>query len=238
MSLNVSSAGDNPQQPSITAQLYIPDQLICGPLQLVTTPITLDAGTLKRGTVLGQKTIGAAVAAAKQGGNTGTGTLVMDVATPILANAEPGVYTVTCTVAGANSATFRVVSPKGAVLGDVAFNGAGASATFADRIKFTVTDAGVDFIVGDAFTVTVAAGNMHYVQSVATATDGSQNPCAILADDADASGGAVATGAYLMGEFNSNAITFDNSWSVATLTPILRTLSIFLKTFVSAAPET
>lgn len=75
-----------------------------------------------------------------------------------------------------------------------------------------------------------------YIKSVKTASDGSQNPVAILADDADASAAdVVGAPVYLMGEFNGNKLVFDASWSLATLTPSLRTSSIFVKSAVSAA---
>lgn len=236
MVLSVTNIGDNPQQPGITAEAYIPDQLIAGNLKLVTQPITLTgAAALKRGTVLGQVTEGAVTSGAKGGGNTGTGTCVVDGTTPRLANAKVGVYKLVCTVAGTNSATFRLYGPAGDVLKDYSFNGSGASFTTDDQIKVAVTDGGTDFIVGDEFDITVAAGSGSYIESVKTAVDGSAVPCAILADDADASGGDVSTGAYLMGEFNGNAIIFDSSWTLATLTSALRPLSIFIKSFVSAA---
>lgn len=56
MSLSVSTIGDNPQQPGITAQTYVPDQLIAGPLQIVTDSVTITGGPYKRGTVLGKIT--------------------------------------------------------------------------------------------------------------------------------------------------------------------------------------
>lgn len=98
----------------------------------------------------------AATSAAKSGGNTGNGTFVLDATTPVLANAVPGVYTLRCTVAGTNSATFRLVDPAGRVLGDFAFSGSGATVTVADQIKGVITDGATDFVVGDGFDVTVA----------------------------------------------------------------------------------
>lgn len=58
MTLTVNSLGDNPQQPGISAETYIPDQLIAGNLKLVTDTITVvsGAGVLQRGTVLGKIT--------------------------------------------------------------------------------------------------------------------------------------------------------------------------------------
>lgn len=57
MSLTVNSVGGNPQIPGIYAETYIPDQLIAGQHDLVTTTVTVLAGqVLQRGAVLGQIT--------------------------------------------------------------------------------------------------------------------------------------------------------------------------------------
>lgn len=92
----------------------------------------------------------AAVSAAKAGGNTGNGTNTLDVTTPVLANAQVGVYTIRCVTAAANSGTFEVKDPKGQSLGQYV-----VGATFADQIKFVIADGATDFIVGDGFDVTV-----------------------------------------------------------------------------------
>ncbi|MDE3022253.1 MAG: head decoration protein [Pseudomonadota bacterium] len=229
MALTINSVGDNPQQPGIQAETYIPDQLIAGNLKLVSANITLDAGTLQRGTILGQKTLGAAAAVAGKpagGANTGNGTIS---AVTLGKFAQVGAYVLTALTA----TDFQVVGPNGARLAE-----ATAGVAYADQIDFTITAGGTAFVAGDGFTVTVAAGDGNYIESVATATDGSQVPSAVLADYADASGGAVNTGAYIMGEFNQNAITFDASWTLAALTSALRPLGIFLKSFVSAADPT
>jgi len=65
--------------------------------------------------------------------------------------------------------------------------------------------------------------------SVATATDGSQVPQAILADDVIATVADTFAGVYLMAEINKNRITFDPSWTLATLKPALRPFGIFLR---------
>lgn len=222
MSLTVTTVGDNPQTPGISAETYVPDQLIAGPNPPpVTGNITLDAGTLARGTVLGQITEGAITAGAMVGTGNAAITLLSRGA-----NALVGAYTVT----NLTATTFSVTNPKG----DLLTNGA-AGAYVDGEINFTWTAGGTPAVAGDKITVTVAAGTGHYIESVKTAVDGSQVPSAILADAADASGGAVVAGAYLSGAFNQNAITFDASWSVATLTPLLRAFNIFLKPAVSAS---
>lgn len=85
---------------------------------------------------------------------------------------------------------------------------------------------------GTVLGVVTASGK--YTLSVATATDGSQVPKAILADDANATAADVLAGVYLMGEINQNRITFDASWTLATLKPALRPYGIFLRDSVQA----
>jgi hypothetical protein len=137
MTLAITSIGDNGQAPGIAAEVYVPDQLIAGNAKIVTDTVTLGAGTLQRGAVLGKIT---------------------------------------------------------------------------------------------------ASGN--YILSVKSASDGSQNPVAVLADVADASGGAVQCPVYLTGELNGNALIFDASWTLASLKDALRPLGIFVKNAVSAADPT
>ncbi|CCD30253.1 conserved phage-related protein [Candidatus Glomeribacter gigasporarum BEG34] len=132
--MTTSTMGGNPQRPGIWSDLYIPDQLIAGTLQLVTETITLAAGQLPRGALLGRREDGA------------------------------------------------------------------------------------------------------YVLSKKTAKDGSQQPVAILADEADARNTPVSAGVYLMGEFNQDALYMPNEtgWTIEEVKPLLRAVSIFLKCPVSA----
>lgn len=134
MTLATTSIGENSQTPGIAAEVFLPDQLVAGNQKIVTDTVTLGAGTLPRGSVLGQIT---------------------------------------------------------------------------------------------------ATGN--FILSVKTANDGSQNPAAVLADAADASGGPTLCGVYLTGELNGNALNFDVSWTLAALKAALRPLGIFVKNAVSAA---
>lgn len=226
MSLIVNNLGDNPQQPGAYAESYIPDQLIAGNLKLVTASVTLGAGTLQRGSVLGQQSAAPTTSAgATNAGNGIIGSITKGPAALI------GTYALRAT----SATTFTVVSPTEAALPDATVGNAYISA----GINFTITAGSTPFSAGDTFYFTNSAAN--YVLSVATASDGSQFPTAILADYADASGGAVTAGVYLMGEFNQNAIVADASWgattaiAAASLAPILRMYGIFIKTAVSAA---
>ncbi|QZN97350.1 head decoration protein [Symbiopectobacterium purcellii] len=48
--------GQNPFSPGMRSSLFVPDQLIAGPLQLITDTVTVTGGAFKRGTVLGMVT--------------------------------------------------------------------------------------------------------------------------------------------------------------------------------------
>lgn len=228
MTLTVNSLGDNPQQPGIYAETYIPDQLIAGNLKLVTGNGILGAGTLQRGAVLGQQTGTVTQAAPTNVGNGTLGSITKGAAI------QQGVYTLRAT----SATNFTVAGPGGAAMPNATVGTAYVSA----GINFTLTAGGTAFAAGDAFDIIVPGGN--YVLSVATASDGSEVPTAILADYADASGGAVGIGVYLMGEFNQNAIAPDASWGAnaaawsAALAAPLRDAGIFLKSVQTAADPT
>lgn len=70
-----------------------------------------------------------------------------------------------------------------------------------------------------------------YIPSVAGASDGSQAPVAILADDISTASGDVAAPAYFEGEFADLKLTFDASWTAATLEAKFRqsNVPIFLR---------
>lgn len=172
--------------------------------------VLISGQNLGAGTVLGKITLAAATSAAKGGGNTGTGTLVMDVTTPVLANAKVGVYTVRNIIAGANTGTFVVTDPNGNVVGEpIIVAGAGGTITFANEIKFVITDAGVDFIVGDGFDVTVAAGSGKFTILAPAALDGSQYAAGILVADVDATSADQACAVISrLAEVNSNELVW------------------------------
>jgi hypothetical protein len=71
-----------------------------------------------------------------------------------------------------------------------------------------------------------------YVPCVATATDGSQVPTAILAEDVDTSTTGTnwekAKYAYRSGSFNSALVVFDPSWTLSAITAALVSSNITL----------
>lgn len=135
--------------------------------------VTIALGqNLPAGQVLGKITIGAATAAVF-GSNTGNGVFG---AVTVGAAAQPGVYAVKIIEAAANGGKFQVVDPQGDVVGigtvGAAFSGGGLS--------FTIADGATDFVAGDSWTVTVAAGSGEYVAWDPAGTDGRQHAVAIL----------------------------------------------------------
>lgn len=73
-----------------------------------------------------------------------------------------------------------------------------------------------------------------YNLSLSAASDGSQTPVAILAEDVDASGGDKDGIVYISGDFNQDAITFGASHTAASVKAGLRDLGIYLHAPVSA----
>jgi hypothetical protein len=68
MALNPSTIGDNAQQPSVSAETFIPDQLIAGSLKLVSDVGTVTgSAALPRGSVMGLTKFGSVVGTAGKG---------------------------------------------------------------------------------------------------------------------------------------------------------------------------
>lgn len=224
MSLTVTQNGDNAFIPGVWAQSYVPDQLIADTKLVVTQNIVLGGGAaLPRGSMLGQQSLGTATYAAT-GGNTGNGTVT---AIALGAKAKPGTYNIRWT----GATTYEVTDPTG----DDLKTGIAAGAYTDAQIGFTFTAGGVAMVAGDSGTITVGAGSGNYVLSTTSATDGSQVPSALLVDSTDASGGNVAAGAYVSGEFNGNALNLGTGWTIASATAALQSVGIFIKPVVSAA---
>ncbi|CAJ2715148.1 head decoration protein [Burkholderia pseudomallei] len=222
MTLNISTVGENSQQPSIYAETFVPDQLIAGNLKLVSQQVQIMSGNLKRGAVLGQQTNDSIDITV--GTNTGNGTVG---STSVGSTRTYGNFVLTAT----GSTTFTVVDPEGNALPNATVGTPYANA----EINFTITAGGTAFAANDKFTLNVIQATGNYILSVKTAVDGSQTPTAILAMDTDASSAPQTAGVYVLGEFNQNAISFDSSWTLSQLRTAMRPYGIFLKSSVSAA---
>jgi hypothetical protein len=224
MTLTVNTVGANPFIPGVFAETFVPDQLIAGGFHLVTQPIVVASGAvaLQRGTVLGQVSDYSSILTA--GTNTGNGT-VNNI------TVSGGVEVGTFNLVASGATTFYVTNPEGVAMA----NATVGTAYSASGIGFTIASGTTTaFVAGDSFKLQIVDAIGTFIPSVKTASDGSQNPCAILVDYCNPVSGAVAAGAYITGEFNINAVTFDPSWTPPTLAAALRAYSIFLKSSVTA----
>jgi len=113
------------------------------------------------------------------GTNTGNGTCT---AVSGAASTLPETFTITCTTAAANGGKFSVVGSKTGRLADAVVGTPYTSA----YLNATINDGTVDFAVGDAFTVAVAAGDNKAVALDLAAVDGSQKAAGFMAAACDA----------------------------------------------------
>ena len=170
----------------------------------VVIPITLASGeNLSRGHVLGKVTVGAATAAAFASNAASTGTCGT---VTVSAGAKAGVYKVIIIEPGTNAGKFTVEDPGGITVGV----GTVASAFSGGGLAFTIADGATDFSSGEGFNITVAAGAGVYTGFDADLANGAQIAVAILAEDTDASSAATPTIAYVHGEFNASALSWDD----------------------------
>ena len=140
-------------------------------LRKTDTFATAAAKTYPAGTILARKQVDDAVVVAADGGNTGDGTVTL--ATVSAGDIIPlvGAYNLECIEAVTNGGVFKLEDPNGALVATelVMTAGAGAATEFnVAGLTFTITDATTDFIVGDKFSLTVAANG----KLVVFATDG------------------------------------------------------------------
>lgn len=121
-----------------------------------------------------------------------------------------------------------------------AFDNAAGAHTHDNLIGGTAVNMVTESIVLDTGNLTRGAvlgritATGKYVLSASAATDGSQTPVAILAEDTDASAADKTTVAYPSGEFNTTALTFGAGHTAASTQAALRDVGIFLKTNLAA----
>src|SRR5512135_1034910 len=164
---------------------------------------------LLTGMVLGRITKGVAASAAAAG-NTGDG--VITAAPTVGQAAKPGVYRVVCIEPAADGGKFAVEDPDGILIGV-----ATVGVEFATHLTFTIADGAADFVGGDSFTITVAAGSGKVKQIDFAATDGSNVACGLLLLDTTAPDGADRSGVAIV----RNAIVSDNgiTWPAGATAP-------------------
>lgn len=233
MSLIPTNYGDNPFQPGVFAELYVPDQLIAGVEHLITSTLTLaqQAAVLPRGTLLGLQTSSGDVTVCK---------------------APQAVATLTVTTSPTGTLTNGVY--PNVALNDITGTGAGAivNITVAGNVVTAATVVaglgGGGYAVGNTLSIpagTITGQTGNGVFTVATInTDGSDVPYGILADTTDATGGAVSCGVYIKGEFNINYMNIDASWGstqtlqMTNLSQVCRASQLYLKVPINANAPT
>lgn len=202
MSLIVNNLGDNPQQPGITADAYIPDQLIAGNLKLVTDSVSLGgAAILQRGSVLGKTSFG--TIAASIGTAFASGTI-------LLAAVPTAGDTVTI---GGTAITFVTANPAG----NQVLLGATAAATAQNLLAFLLgsSDANLvkfSYTLNSATITATAAAIGTGGNSLTLATS---NAVAVTLSGATLSGGVANTGNATVGTISAgNALKSGNYTAV------------------------
>ncbi len=156
------------------------------------------ARELLTGMVLGRITKGTAASAAVAG-NVGNGTIT---AAPTVGQAaKSGVYRIVCIEPATDGGKFTIEDPDGVLVGI-----ATVGVEFTTHLTFTIADGSTDFVAGDSFTITVAAGSGKVKQIDFAAADGSNVACGLLLLDTTAPDGADWSGVAIV----RNAIVSDN----------------------------
>lgn len=145
------------------------------PGQLSREQVTLAAsqGALSPGAVLGKITKAGTASASAFAGNTGNGTMG---SITVSAGAKAGAYKLVVIETATNAGKFTVEDPDGVTIG----TGTVAVAFSAGGLAFTLADGSTDFVSGDGFTITVAAGAGTYAVYDNTASNGVETADAIL----------------------------------------------------------
>lgn len=146
----------------------------------------LSGQDLAVGAVLGKVKLGTCpTTGTADAGNTGSGTC-----TGVTAGvkAKQGTYTLKCIIAAAGEGIFSVEDPDGYALPNAI---AGVAYTN-DQINFTINDGSPDYVVGDSFTIAIAAGSLSVRAINFDGVDGSQDAYGILTAACDATDGALS----------------------------------------------
>jgi len=144
--------------------------------------VTLTAGNLALGAVVGRK---APAVTVTPGTNTGNGVMGAVTLGPA---ALPGNYVVTCKTKVTNAGVFSVVDARGLPLPDLTV----AVAYAGDHINCTLADGSTDFEVGDKFTIAVSVAS-EVGEFNPAASDGLQFAAGVLVQAVDASAAARQT---------------------------------------------
>lgn len=146
--------------------------------------VVLSGENLSLGAVIGKITHAVPTTGTADGGNTGNGTCTGVTGGD---DVQVGTYTLECVAAAANGGTFKVTAPNGEALPDAEVGTAFSN----EQLNFTINDGSTDFVVGDKFTIEVAAGSGKVTEIDFTAVDGSEDAYGFVIADYDASAADV-----------------------------------------------
>ncbi len=179
--------------------------------------------TFVAGTILARRRVGLTPIAAADGGNTGTGTVTALAVTDGPVVPLVGAYVLRCTEAVSNGGVFRLEDPNGQVVAsDIRMTAGSGASTVVEvaGLRFTLTDA-TDFIVGDLFTITVAADGK-LVPFDPAGAGGAQFPIAVLTYDAyKADAGNLPVRPLVAGVVNKNRLVIDADGDGDNITAVI-----------------
>lgn len=171
-----------------------------GSISRESVTIALGAGALAAGTVIGKITTGTSATAAAFAGNSGNGTMGT---ITVSAGALEGVYKLVIIEPATDAGKFQLEDPTGKIVG----TGAVAAAFNKGGLAFTLADGSNDFVAGDGFTITVAAGSGQWTGYDDGNSDGSQVAAGVLMQAVDATSAAVtATAIVRLAEVKKDAL--------------------------------
>lgn len=206
-----------------TGSTYSPKHLLANDDDVTTRKVTIASGNnLVAGSVIGAilataaQTVTAGAAQSGGGGTVGNGSIGTPTAD---AGAMPGTWLVRITAESSNAGSFVVQRPDGTIDG----NGTVAVA-YDGQLNFTLADGSNDWKEDDVIPITVSYDEaaLEFKLSLAAATDGSQTPMYVLAEDVDASSAAKEGIAYETATVVKTALTLGTGHTVTSIRAGLR----------------
>jgi len=101
--------------------------------------------------------------------------------------------------------------------------------TITNQLKFVLTEGSTEFIVGDGFDITIAAGSGNVRLLDVDAIDGSAVFDSILLEDTDATSGDLVAPVALTGQFNEDKLTVKGSTVTADYEDAARDAGCFIE---------
>ena len=139
-------------------------------------------------------------------------------------------FTLTVTATESGGGVFKLVDPDGEMVASGLAMAAGAGVVTAFEVAgmtFSITDGSTDFVVGDSFTLTFAAGTGYAIALDKDALDGSQLIYGICLDAVTTVASTDTATVAVTGSFNSDNVTFVSGTAYTDVEADARTKGIF-----------